>query len=282
MRAHHCVVCGFSLAQSFRFTSWNGIPYVRCPSCSSLMQEQVINHSVNIGSIPEVYEERYWERAVDPDGNIKDLTTMRDFKMKNWFGSILAYANRLQGGTVLDVGSGLNFLLSGFSSDKWDLNSIDMSKFAVRFSKSNFPQINAMLGDHGQLIQQGKKYDLVISYHVVEHVCDPVTFIKELQLLVKPGGFLIVGTPSSTSLASKLFKGRYRMLGPEHLVLFSTRSFKALMNAKSEGLVLQKFERPFKDTEYCTIANALKLCSLRGISPPCYGNLMTAFSRVIA
>src|SRR5262249_12496605 len=59
-------------------------------------------------------------------------------------------------------------------------------------------------------------FDVVASFHVIEHVDSPRSFIRAAADRLKPGGLLVIETPNIDSLPFKLLKSRWRQFIPEH------------------------------------------------------------------
>lgn len=53
--------------------------------------------------------------------------------------------------------------------------------------------------------KQNKNYDLITAFHVVEHLPDPRTTLKELSSLLSPEGYLIIEVPSSEDALITLY-----------------------------------------------------------------------------
>src|SRR5262249_28758926 len=78
--------------------------------------------------------------------------------------------------------------------------------------------------------------DLVVCFEVLEHVYDPVTFIRILSRLVKPGGYVFVSTLGVDGWdIQTLWENSNSIFPPHHINFLSIRGFeKALTRA---GLV---------------------------------------------
>ena len=67
--------------------------------------------------MPDIlYEDDYWGRAVDPDGNERNIMDEWDDQVEN-FRHIISYLDGYVPGEILDVGSGPGFFLSGLNSN---------------------------------------------------------------------------------------------------------------------------------------------------------------------
>lgn len=266
-----CSLCN-SHKTSFFLKNFKGKDFWKCKNC-----EFVFNYPA---TIPE-YEKDSWTNATDPDGNKRDLTKDREFKLKNWYGDIVKFIEKLEHGKILDYGCGLGYLLSAIP-DSWVKYGFDISKFSQNFIKNNFSEIN-LINDldieqdySKQLFHQ--KFDVVICYHVIEHIVSPKLFLQNLTQLVKPGGYLIVGTPNVDSFAAKRFKGNFRLLGDDgHVSMFTPKSLKKLIVENNFSIV--KEEYPFFNTDYFNLKNILRMINPSKISPPFYGNIMTFYAK---
>lgn len=56
------------------------------------------------------------------------------------------------------------------------------------------------LGDDGRLPYEDDRFDLVVSMDVVEHVPDPLPWLREVVRVLRPGGALFLTTPNYGSL----------------------------------------------------------------------------------
>lgn len=107
-----------------------------------------------------------------------------------------------KGGTILVAGAGLGYeavLINQEFQQKTvgvDLN-ID--------SNNLFPKSGDLLlqrQDLTSLAFRSNSFDLVYSYHVLEHVVDHLAVLKEIHRVLKPGGVLFIGFPNKNRLIS--------------------------------------------------------------------------------
>jgi SAM-dependent methyltransferase len=89
-------------------------------------------------------------------------------------------------------------------------------------------------------------FDFVTLDQVIEHTSDPVAFLRDAATVLRPGGWLLLGTPNGRSLTARLL-GRHwvHLHTPYHLQLFCRQSLAAAATAAG-----------------------LQLAWLRNISPP--------------
>lgn len=256
---------------SFFITSYKKRNYYECYICHLIFQ-----HPSHV----DEYEDKLWTNSVDPDGKTRNITEERNFKIKNWYGDIIQFIKKIPPGKVIDIGCGLGYLLSEFP-DLWQKFGYEISNFARTFIQQNFANITIVndlnLAESQPMERHVESYDVVICYHVIEHISNPNLFFKHLSMLVKPNGLLIIGTPNMGCIAAKLFKGNFRLLDDSHLSLFSNKTLTKLI--ENNNFTIIKKEYPYFKTAYFSLRNILRMFNLRTISPPFYGNIMTFYAR---
>ena len=73
-------------------------------------------------------------------------------------------------------------------------------------------------------------FDVVASFHVIEHVDSPRSFIRAAAARMRPGGLLVIETPNIDSLPFKVFKARWRQFIPEHYFFFDPKTIARLLS----------------------------------------------------
>ena len=262
---NQCPCCG-NEKYGKSFNDYHGISYYVCQQCKSIYQNPKIN---------DTYDDSYWKDSKGPDGNKRDLTNERDFKVKNWYGDAASVVNGMKGGRILDAGAGLGYFLSSIGKN-WDKHALDSSEFAVQFMRDNYSEIKVQQGTLKSVSFPEHYFDVIMLYHVIEHLSDPSEVLEIISRILKPKGTLIVGTPNIASPAAKIFKGNFRLYGPGHACLFNPQSLKKLLSNHSYRV--QRIEYPFFKTDYANLSSMLRMCQPCKISPPFWGSIMTIYA----
>jgi len=223
--------------------------------------------------------ENYHGINKDPDGNLKNMSSIEVKNSKiNICKDEIEFINNLvlNGGrkNILDLGCGTGIISSQFS-DMYDKYGLEVSKDSVNHAKKYIPNVH-----HGELEKhtyEDEFFDVVFSYHVIEHVNDPISLIKNVCGIMKTHGKLIIGTPDFDCAMARRFGDNFRLLHDEtHISLFSNFSLCDML--EDFGFQVDSIEYPFFDTEYFNDENLMRLNDTSKISPPFYGNFMTVYA----
>jgi SAM-dependent methyltransferase len=219
------------------------------------------------------YEEVYWGTITDPDGNVRNRLDERE-KCLSDIKTELEFLNSLPPGRILDVGCGLGFLLSGLS-DKYEKYGVEISKFAAKHA-GKWGKIYC--GDLYGAAYPDEHFDVVVLYHVIEHIEDPAKIILEIKRILKKEGYLVLGTPDFDSGCARRFGNNYRLLHDQtHVSLFTNESMHRFL--RDYGFEIEHVDYPFFETRHFTKENLMRLFDTSRISPPFYGNFMTFYCR---
>jgi len=98
-------------------------------------------------------------------------------------------------GNMLDVGCANGNILRGFNKifPEWDLYGMENSE-KWRDVILSIPGVKDFFSDR-KLIGH-KKYDLIVISHVLEHIPEPVTFLRELLSSLTPEGKILIAVPN--------------------------------------------------------------------------------------
>ncbi|MBK7377413.1 MAG: class I SAM-dependent methyltransferase [Ignavibacteriales bacterium] len=132
---------------------------------------------------------------------------------------------------IADIGCGSGAVLHrlkdelGFTkTNGFDLNNSNID-FARRFRNIEIENVDVYDMGGEQL------YDIVITTENIEHVSDPQKYLKQIQKIIKPGGYLLLTTPHNDKLATKLMglSGDH-FCAPNHQNYFNSINLTNLLN----------------------------------------------------
>jgi SAM-dependent methyltransferase len=126
------------------------------------------------------------------------------------------------GGKILDFGCGqgamsLRLHDLGYEMLAVDLDPEDYKCKDVPFEQLNFNDKQAVVAF---LTKYKNSFDLVLGVEVIEHVENPWDYVRDLKTMVKPGGYILISTPNTTSWLSRmffLFTGKFHQFMEDNL-----------------------------------------------------------------
>ncbi|MFT5482986.1 MAG: SAM-dependent methyltransferase [Halieaceae bacterium] len=120
-----------------------------------------------------------------------------------------------QSPSVLDIGCGRALLLRAFQSMGATVLGLERAEFPIADSNSTFVC-------HGSLADAeyaSSQFDIVVLWHVLEHVEKQELLMDEITRHLNPGGLLVLAVPNFASLQQRLFTRNWFHLDlPRHLV----------------------------------------------------------------
>jgi 2-polyprenyl-3-methyl-5-hydroxy-6-metoxy-1,4-benzoquinol methylase len=127
---------------------------------------------------------------------------------------------------VLDVGCGqghiTNALLAALPGA--DVSGADYSMSAVAYAHRHFPGIDFVVADAHALPYGPEYFDVVVCNNLWEHVADPVLLLGRMLRVLRPGGRVVVSTPSRYRLRNlvRVVLGKpVALMSPHHVTEYS-------------------------------------------------------------
>lgn len=134
--------------------------------------------------------------------------------------------------TLLDVGCGSGAFLARMRDAGYAVQGLEVDAEAVAAARAAGLSVAHGTLDDGVLELTGgagpRHFDVVTAWHVLEHVHEPVSFLRRAAAHLKPGGRLVVATPNLGAWSHRRFGAAWSELdAPRHLVLFGERALLA-------------------------------------------------------
>jgi len=141
---------------------------------------------------------------------------------------------------VLDLGCNIGYGTNILSNHAKTIFGVDISSNAIQTAKETYQNsnINFKYFDGNTLPFEDNKFDLIVSFQVIEHIVDYNIYLNEMKRVLSPDGNVILTTPNSKL---RLKKKGMNPWNPFHIREFSAIELKQLLdkyfqNVKIKGL----------------------------------------------
>ena len=154
---------------------------------------------------------------------------------------------QLRGGRILDVGCGAGHFLACAKQSGFEGCGIEVASHSAQFARTSYDlKVAPSLETLGE---PAESFDVVTLIGVIEHIQQPLQFLRAVQQFVKPNGFVFILTDNHRSWMHWLMKERFPwIIPPEHLQLFSPRAISVLFEQSGLQLIeISSKETIFRD-----------------------------------
>ncbi|HEY7002606.1 MAG TPA: class I SAM-dependent methyltransferase [Candidatus Udaeobacter sp.] len=219
-----CPLCG-SDGREFPFRLRDGFTVARCVECGfHYLYPRLVESAMQ-----QVYRElSYYEGGAC--GYADTSYTAQEFALRATFKRLLhnLAEHGVAGGELLEIGCGYGYLLDEARSFFDRRVGTDFSPQGAEIARATGAEV--FVGGIEQ-VPLDAKFDFVIGTQLIEHVYEPVSFVKRLISHTKPGGHIVLATPDIGGLLRKVM-GRHwpSFKVPEHVLYFDYRTLSSLMH----------------------------------------------------
>ena len=202
--AHECENCGDTSLERFEIpeqtTLW------KCPNCGLYQKGQPPTE--------RLYEDEYH------DGYLHSLPRkIRTAQVR--LGRAAGYLPEpCPTPSVLDVGCSIGATVSAAARRGWDAHGVDVSQSAVDSCRSR--SLNCVHYDGDKLPYPDQTFDMLTSWHVIEHVANVSEVLEDWYRVLKPGGVMVLETPDANCWKAKIRGAKYAKFWPAaHIYTFT-------------------------------------------------------------
>jgi len=217
---------------------------VKCNHCGFMYANPQTTHTVD-GKVSMGDENHLSEEELNaelhnfiPDKNqylAKQYIQQRDYL------KVLDYVDNREKGTLMDIGSYTGVFLNSAKERGWDVIGIEPLQIPRIYSQREFG-LNVLSTPFELSDIKKESIDVIVSFHVIEHVYDPRVYVEKAAEVLKKGGLMILETPTYDSFWFKLLRHRERSMRCNgHIYFFTRKSLREI--AESCNFKVVKHDR---------------------------------------
>ncbi len=133
-------------------------------------------------------------------------------------------------GKILDIGCGRGWMISILKSRGWEVYGTELSMESSSFARESLT-LNVLTKKVADCNFQSGYFDVVTLWHVLEHLPDPISGLREINRVLKDNGALVVEVPDFGGFQARLFGNKWFHLdSPRHLFHFTDKTLKRCLD----------------------------------------------------
>ena len=196
----YCILCNKPDFDIYNNTIRNFNTYnyrvIQCKSCNHI---QLFPNNYDVKHYYDDDSQDYEALRISNRNNIewREMVKNQAFRRLSIIESMIDINNK----KIIDIGGGYGDFVVQLS-EKYSNSDITILEPGVSrittSNKDNLTKINQLLNTTFSL-ENKEKYDIVSSFHVLEHVLNPIEFIQNCYNMLKPGGILYIEVPNQNN-----------------------------------------------------------------------------------
>ncbi|HWH43771.1 MAG TPA: methyltransferase domain-containing protein [Thermoleophilaceae bacterium] len=222
MKTHSVTACPACGSETARGLLLGGDAVLRrCAACGFV-------HAPEYADPAEIYREGYLRGETEFGMDVFDPEYQRMLERIGNQRMALLDRTARPPGSFLDVGCGSGEVLIAAKRHGWDVQGVEPVEDSAREGvERGVSVITATLEESGL---PERSWDVVAIFHVLEHMSQPVEFLRMISRWAKPGGHILVEVPNFRSFHRKHAQERWPSLRPlEHIGHFEPATLRSVM-----------------------------------------------------
>jgi SAM-dependent methyltransferase len=226
-----CALCGETGAT--RLFEKRGWTFVRCPRCRLVSIRPLPTEAALLAHHEQSYATGGYAVYAAAESIRSAIAAHR-----------LAVVRRLApAGPWLDVGCATGALLAAARDAGIDAEGLEMSRPAIEHARARGLRVHEGVVER---FAPERRYAAVTAFDVVEHLRDPLGFVRRVGAWLLPGAVLVLTVPNIESVTARLM-GRYWYFyaPPDHLHYFTPATITRLLtDAGLSGVTVARASKP--------------------------------------
>lgn len=202
-------------------------PLVICQNCGLIRA----NPRMNKEAYANFYATEYRDAYGASQRPIEELFQLRQAQHKQKYKEIIEQIALPAKAIVFDVGCDFGTMLEQFANNGHDVYGCDYGIDHLEYGRQKTGLQNLLNGGNDSLESVGKKADLIILSHVLEHFLELEQALTQIKNLLKPSGICYVAVPGTRGIIQNSFlkNDLIGLLQNAHTYQFSLNSLQYVM-----------------------------------------------------
>lgn len=196
-----CPICGSESLKGFAIDTLRKGPHisrVQCNACKLVFANPMTDSNELFDYYTNYYDKDHYESFDYKNLILNHFARISKLDEPSIKKEARSLNNLTAGAKFLDVGCRLGLGLAYAHRLGCKLYATEFDTGALNFVQEHFP-VNMFQGDIWDAKYPDEYFDFIHISHVIEHVLDPNAYIAEMKRILKPGGYLAIGTPNMSS-----------------------------------------------------------------------------------
>ena len=207
---------------------------MRCEDCALMF----LNPQPSDKELADIYTAEYFLGHDSEEGR-RDASELKCATARQYLAELARY-HGAPSGRLLEVGCGEGDFLCEAETAGYDVLGVEYSAAASATVGKRLQRGRVLQGELAGAKLPDSHFDVCVLNDVIEHVRDPLAFLREVRRVLRPGGALFIATPCLDSWSARWMKERWMEWKPEHLTYFNTDNIQtALLHAGFQDVLVQ-------------------------------------------
>jgi 2-polyprenyl-3-methyl-5-hydroxy-6-metoxy-1,4-benzoquinol methylase len=186
-----CPECRSTRIRPFAYSISPGATHCaqsRCRECTLVFA----NPQLLPRSLSKYYGSSYWESHWTHQLTTDSAKAEADVAIQRPEAARIAALAK--GGRLLEIGSGSGALLAALRERGFEVHGLEPSRAAAERSRVCYGLTDVTTGTVDEVELPVAAFDVIVAWHVIEHVTDLGEFLRTVRRALRPGGLFYLGT----------------------------------------------------------------------------------------
>lgn len=211
-----------------------GTKLSRCHKCGVVF----VNPQPGFEQMRRDYQEEYFQSRDHLEWGYEDYFSLEDEVCATARERLKAVQRHLRSGKLVEPGCATGWFLDEARQTGFEVQGVELSDFAADWGRRHLdlPIATGTLAEAGLA---DAYYDAAVLWDVLEHLPDPLSELKEIHRVLKPGGYIFMSVPNIGSFWARVMGRRWFGFAKvrEHLFYYDKASLTLALESSGFDVV---------------------------------------------